>query len=161
VGELASELQVSTETIRRDLDELKCRGSVNRTYGGAVRPFAHEAALTDRHSMLIREREAIARGASGLIKSGEVVLIGSGATTLHVARRIAAEHKDITAITHCFDVISVLATNPSITAIFCRADIIRPKTSSMGRRRSNSCKIFTPTTHFSARRVLLRMVRTT
>jgi DeoR/GlpR family transcriptional regulator of sugar metabolism len=47
------------------------------------------------------------------------VLIGSGATTLHVARRIAAEHKDITAITHCFDVISVLATNPSITAIFC------------------------------------------
>jgi DeoR family transcriptional regulator, glycerol-3-phosphate regulon repressor len=35
VGELASELQVSTETIRRDLDELKCRGLVNRTYGGA------------------------------------------------------------------------------------------------------------------------------
>jgi DeoR/GlpR family transcriptional regulator of sugar metabolism len=119
VAELAGDLQVSTETIRRDLDELKSRGLINRTYGGAVRPFAHEAAVSERYRMLTREREAIGGVASRLIKSGEVVLIGAGATTLHVVRRIAAEQKNITVITHCFDLIAVLATNPTITSIFC------------------------------------------
>ena len=34
VAELAEHLQVSTETIRRDLDELTEQGLLNRTYGG-------------------------------------------------------------------------------------------------------------------------------
>jgi DeoR/GlpR family transcriptional regulator of sugar metabolism len=38
VAELARRLDVSTETIRRDLDEMTARGELNRTYGGATRP---------------------------------------------------------------------------------------------------------------------------
>jgi DeoR/GlpR family transcriptional regulator of sugar metabolism len=119
VMELADEFAVSTETIRRDLDELKARGLLNRTYGGAVRPLGHEPALSERYRMMVREREGIARLASRLIKRGDVVLIGAGATTLHVARRVSAEHKDITVITHCFDLLAILATNPTITVLSC------------------------------------------
>ncbi len=38
-------------------------------------------------------------------------MIGSGATTVHVARRMASELRDITVITHAFGVATVLSMN--------------------------------------------------
>lgn len=119
VGDLAADLEVSTETIRRDLFELQERGLINRTYGGAVRPFAAEPAVTERHGMMVAEREAIAAVAVKFIKPKEVIAIGAGATTTHVARRMAAECRDITVITHSFSVATVVAANPTIDVIMC------------------------------------------
>ena len=43
ISALAGEFGVSTETIRRDLDELSQQGMLSRTYGGAAaRPFGAE-----------------------------------------------------------------------------------------------------------------------
>jgi predicted ArsR family transcriptional regulator len=36
VQELSAQLQVSSDTIRRDLDHLAAQGRLTRTYGGAV-----------------------------------------------------------------------------------------------------------------------------
>lgn len=119
VSELAAELGVSTETIRRDLFELGEKGLINRTYGGAVRPLGTEPSVTERHRMMVEEREAIAAAAAGFIKPNEVVAIGAGATTTHVARRMAAVCRDITVITHSFSVATVLAANPTITVLMC------------------------------------------
>jgi DeoR family glycerol-3-phosphate regulon repressor len=119
VSELAAELDVSTETIRRDLDELEERGLINRTYGGAVRPLSVEPALSERHQLMVREREAIAAAAAKLVRPNDVVAIGGGATTLHVARRMAAECRDVTVITHSFGVATVLAANPTILVLVC------------------------------------------
>ena len=49
ISDLAQELGVSYETIRRDLEEMGQSGLINRTYGGAVaRPFGLEPAWNDR-----------------------------------------------------------------------------------------------------------------
>ncbi len=119
VSELAAELMVSTETIRRDLYELGEKGLINRTYGGAVRPLGTEPSVSERHRMMVPEREAIAAATVRFFKPKEVVLIGAGATTTHVARRMAAECRDITAITHSFSVATVLAANPTIDVLLC------------------------------------------
>lgn len=119
VSELAAELDVSTETIRRDLFELSEKGLISRTYGGAVRPLGTEPTVAERHRMMVAEREAIAAAAVRFIKPNEVVAIGAGATTTHVARRMAAECRDLTAITHSFSVATVLAANPTITVLMC------------------------------------------
>lgn len=119
VSELAAELGVSTETIRRDLFELSEKGLINRTYGGAVRPLGTEPAVSERHQLMVAEREAIAIATVRFIKPNEVVAIGAGATTTHVARRMAAECRDITVITHSFSVATVLAANPTITVLMC------------------------------------------
>jgi len=119
VGDLAADLDVSTETIRRDLFELQERGLLNRTYGGAVRPFAAEPSVTERHGMMVAEREAIAAVTVKFIKPGEVIAIGAGATTTHVARRMAAECRDLKVITHSFSVATVVAANPTIEVIMC------------------------------------------
>ena len=49
IVELAHEHDVSTETIRRDLDELSAAGLINRTYGGAtgLPPRPSRCMMTD------------------------------------------------------------------------------------------------------------------
>ncbi|MCM5553141.1 DeoR/GlpR family DNA-binding transcription regulator [Pleomorphomonas sp. NRK KF1] len=122
VAELARRLDVSTETIRRDLDELTTQGLLNRTYGGAVRPLSSEPSVTERHRLFVDERQRIARAALKVIGDGNVLMIGSGATTVHVARRIAVEMKNITVITHSFGVATVLAFNPTIKVLMLPGD---------------------------------------
>ncbi|PZQ13686.1 MAG: DeoR/GlpR transcriptional regulator [Ancylobacter novellus] len=117
VAELAGRLGVSTETIRRDLDELTNKGLINRTYGGAVRAPGSEPSVGARHALFVAERERIARAASARVGGARLVMIGAGATTTHVARRIAADHKNLTIVTHCFGVATVLAPNPTITVL--------------------------------------------
>ena len=118
-SELAAVLNVSGETIRRDLMELQERKLINRTYGGASRPFALEEALVDRKGVMVAEREAIAGAVAALIRPKEVLMMAAGATTYHVARRLAALAGDITVITHDFAIAGVLGTNPSIRVLCC------------------------------------------
>lgn len=122
VAELALRLGVSTETIRRDLDEMTRRRQLNRTYGGAIRPPAEEPAVSVRHALFVEERQRIARAAIPLIRDARVVMIGSGATTLHLARRLAIELKNRTVITHSFGVATVLAINPTIRVLVTPGD---------------------------------------
>jgi len=119
VLELAASLGVSTETIRRDLDELGARGLINRTYGGAVRQFGPEPSIRERHQMLVPQREAIARAASRFVQHGDILIVGGGATTTHVARRLAAEKHDLKVFTDSFAVATVLAPNPTIEIMIC------------------------------------------
>lgn len=117
VGELAEGLSVTSKTIRRDLDELAEQGLISRTYGGAVLRQGAEPAVSHRHIQLVAERTAIAKHATPHLREARVLMIGSGATTTHVARRIAIEMKGVTVITHSFGVATVLSLNPTITVL--------------------------------------------
>ena len=87
VAELARTFDVSTETVRRDLDELGKLGAVNRTYGGAARSsIGHEAAVNQRLQELVSERERIARLACQTVEAGDLIMIDGGSTTIHFAR---------------------------------------------------------------------------
>ncbi|WP_313055285.1 DeoR/GlpR family DNA-binding transcription regulator [Pseudomonas lopnurensis] len=122
IADLARLHGVSSETIRRDLDELTRSGHLNRTYGGAVRAITSEPSVTERHRLFVPEREQIARVAVELMKDARILMIGSGSTTVHVARRIASVMKDITVITHSFGVATVLSINPTIRVIVVPGD---------------------------------------
>jgi DeoR/GlpR family transcriptional regulator of sugar metabolism len=117
IADLAQRLNVSSETIRRDFDELTTQGLINRTYGGAVRRHASEPGLNERHKLHITERETIAKLSIPVIAGARHIMIGSGATTVHVAKRIAVTMNDLTVITHSFGVATVLAINPTIRVI--------------------------------------------
>ena len=118
-SELAGSLGVSGETIRRDLMELEEQKLINRTYGGAARPFALEQAVGDRKTLRIGEREAMAAAIAALIQPKEVLMMGAGATTYHVARALAARVNDITVVTHDFAIAAALGVNPTIRVLFC------------------------------------------
>lgn len=114
VKSLAARLAVTTETIRRDLEELAEQGLISRTYGGAMLRAENEPVLSQRERHLVREREAIARRAFAELVQGKTFMIGSGATTAILAKRIAFEMRNVTVIAHSFAVATALAQNPTI-----------------------------------------------
>jgi len=117
VKSLAAKLDVTTETIRRDLEELAEQGLIARTYGGAMLRRTEEPALKQRERHLVKEREAIARKTLTRINRGRCFMIGSGATTTAVARRIAFELRDVTVISHSVAVAAALSENPTIQVL--------------------------------------------
>ncbi len=104
VNELAKRYDVSPETIRRDLGELKERGLIGRTYGGAVRLISREPALSERQNLMVPERARIARAAVERIEKDDVLMIGGGITTHSFAQALTAFRDPLTVITPSFGV---------------------------------------------------------
>lgn len=120
ISTLAEEFAVSTETVRRDIDELSKRGLVNRTYGGAAATsMSLEPDLDERAGALVAERERIARRAVALIEPGEVVMVDSGATTLHFAKRLAVKGSMTTVITNSIGVVTALGPSETARVLVC------------------------------------------
>ncbi len=93
VEALASNLAVSTMTIRRDLQELADAGQVLRTHGGAV-PAARisfEFRFLEQASHNAEAKEQIAQTASSLAaecSDGDAIMLDSSTTTLAIAKRL-------------------------------------------------------------------------
>jgi DeoR/GlpR family transcriptional regulator of sugar metabolism len=120
IAELADEFHVSTETVRRDLDEMGEQGLINRTYGGAVAmSTGREPGVRERGAAHVRERERIARRAAELVRDGDVLMIDAGSTTAHFARRLAVDDRELTVITNAMDVASALAEASSVRVLVC------------------------------------------
>lgn len=115
VNQLAEQLKVSTETIRRDLAELDQIGRLSRTYGGAVSTGNRfEPALPDRLSLHVAERQAIARTAIDRFGTAETMLLGGGATMLNFARALRMTQQRHTVITPAYQIAVELSANPLI-----------------------------------------------
>lgn len=117
VGRLAETLDVTTETIRRDLEELSAQGMIARTYGGAMLRQPAEPALSERHLELVEERAAIGQAALPYLAEARVIMLGSGATTTQLAKFIAIEMHGLTVIAHSVSVASALSLNPTIQVV--------------------------------------------
>jgi DeoR/GlpR family transcriptional regulator of sugar metabolism len=97
LADLASALDCSESTIRRDLDHWDQQGLLKRTHGGAM--FTGEGlvmpALDDRTTTALEEKKQIARTAAAHIQDGEAVLLDGGTTTLEVARLLVGRSLQI------------------------------------------------------------------
>lgn len=118
VNQLAEELEVSTETIRRDLAELDQIGRLSRTYGGAVSTGSRfEPALTERLALHVAERQAIAQRAIDQFGAAETLLLGGGATMLTFARALRDTDQRRTVITPAYPIAVELSSNPLIEVL--------------------------------------------
>jgi DeoR/GlpR family transcriptional regulator of sugar metabolism len=120
ISRLAMRLGVAGETIRRDLIELGDAGLLNRTYGGAtISLVTSEPVIAERSQTMVEERTRIGRGAAGLVKKGQIVMIDGGSTTYEVARNLSQLRRDLTVITNSIGVASVAGANPTFRVILC------------------------------------------
>jgi DeoR/GlpR family transcriptional regulator of sugar metabolism len=90
VTDLASALQISELTIRRDLDELAKAGQVDRFHGGArqLEVADQETGFTEKDRLHTRSKDAIAHRAEALVKDSDTVFLNAGSTTLAVLRHL-------------------------------------------------------------------------
>jgi DeoR/GlpR family transcriptional regulator of sugar metabolism len=125
ISQLAERFGVSTETARRDIEELSQRGVIDRTYGGAAtRYIGFQPAVSERDRHAVDERRRIGHAAAALVKPGDVVMIDSGSTTTQFARALAGTLSGpITVLTNSLSVATTLVDIPSVRVILCPGDL--------------------------------------
>ncbi|MBK0327935.1 DeoR/GlpR transcriptional regulator [Rhodobacteraceae bacterium F11138] len=107
-NDLAEILNVSRETVRRDLVDLEGTGQVNRVHGGAVLPEPRsEQPFRQRMTAQLRAKSEIARRAAALVQPGQTILVDAGTTTGIFARELA-KLSGISVITNSLDVATTL-----------------------------------------------------
>ena len=90
---LSLDIQVSEDTIRRDLMELAEEGKLIKVHGGALsRAFSQVHVSTDGVYSQLHKR-TIAQKAIGLIHDGMFVLTGGGTTIVEMAKMLPADLK--------------------------------------------------------------------
>lgn len=112
VEALAVEFAVTTQTIRRDLNDLSQNGLLARVHGGAV-PAARVAnvAYAARRGVAEAEKRAIGARAAAMIPDGCSVIVNVGTTTEEVARALV-ERRDLVVITNNLNVVAILSGTP-------------------------------------------------
>lgn len=112
---LVKELQVSRETVRRDVAALETMGELRRTHGGIVRQGGAEAPIAERAQQHVRDKQAIARAVCSRLQQGQTLFIDAGTTTALLAQELAALG-GLTIITNAFDVALALRQPARSTA---------------------------------------------
>ena len=89
-SDLCGQMDVSEDTIRRDLVELSDEGKLIKVHGGALSKSFH-ASSNSHHVYSLDEKKTIANKASGLITDGMFVLTTGGTTIIELAKALPIE----------------------------------------------------------------------
>jgi DeoR/GlpR family transcriptional regulator of sugar metabolism len=113
--ELGQELNVSEDTIRRDLIELAEHKKIIKVHGGALSRSYHESS---NHEVYAQEKKiAIAQKAVGLIKDNMLILT-SGGTTIRELIKLLPDSLNATFCTNSLSAAEALLKHPKIEVIF-------------------------------------------
>lgn len=105
---LMAELNVSRETVRRDLAALEEQGELKRIHGGAIR-VEDEAPIAERAHSNVKFKRDLARAAVSLVTRGQTIFVDAGTTTAILAEELA-KLGGLTVITNSFEVALTLRT---------------------------------------------------
>ena len=111
--DLAIELGISEDSVRRDLRDLAAAGLCQRVYGGAVPVSPALADYATRTTVEPESKQRVAAHALGLIHDGHLVILDGGTTTLAVARALPVD-LHATVITHSPTIAAALVPHPSV-----------------------------------------------
>ncbi|MET1018483.1 MAG: DeoR/GlpR family DNA-binding transcription regulator, partial [Microterricola sp.] len=111
--DVAAELRLSEDSIRRDLRELAAEGKCQRVYGGALPISAAIADYGTRTELNVGGKQSVARAAAALIKPGQTVILDGGTTTLELVRELDRE-LSLTVVTHSPTIAVALLEHPNI-----------------------------------------------
>ena len=87
---LSSALNVSEDTVRRDLDSLHSNGLLVKVRGGAISLSKNPLSFQDRTQLLSEEKNVVGLKAQQLIKDGKTIFMDGGSTICAVASHLPA-----------------------------------------------------------------------
>ncbi len=118
VDELAKKLDISSSTLRRELQVLIESGVVN-LHAGKAELITHSETEFPFHVRLLmnkEEKKRIAAAALDLIQNGEVIFMAGGTTTLELARLLPGQRR-LTVITNVLHLANLLVDQPNINLV--------------------------------------------
>jgi DeoR/GlpR family transcriptional regulator of sugar metabolism len=122
--DLATELSVSEDSVRRDLRELAAAGLCQRVYGGALPVSPAIADYPTRRGVAVASKERVAVAAAALIRPGSVAIIDGGTTALAVVAALPPD-LEATVVTHSPTVAAALADRPGVEVLILGGRLFR------------------------------------
>jgi DeoR/GlpR family transcriptional regulator of sugar metabolism len=114
--DVAAELDLAEDSIRKDLRELAAEGLLHRVYGGALPVSPATADYPTRRTIAPENKLRVARAAAALIRPGSTIIIDGGSTALALVAALPAD-LDATIVTHSPTVAAALAGHPRVDVI--------------------------------------------
>src|SRR5688572_28981536 len=111
--DLASELEVSESTVRRDLDSLEEAGNAQRTHGGVfyTGPSPKLEHFDQRQKTQWDKKKQIGLQAASLIEDGDTILLDGGSTTYELAQLLVG--RPLQVVTNSLPVATLFTSSDS------------------------------------------------
>jgi len=118
VAGLAETLDVTAETIRRDLTTLERAGVLRRVHGGAipVERLGFEPALATRDTVLTEEKERIAKAALAELPEDGAIILDAGTTTSRLAHALPVD-RELTVVVNSPVIATLLGTRANLNVL--------------------------------------------
>lgn len=129
-SDLSQQLNVSEDTIRRDLQELDENGSLTKVHGGALSKSFH-FTLKNNEVYFQTEKRIIAHKARELISDGMFVLLSGGTTIIELIKSLPPDLK-ATFITVSIPTALELLDHPGAEVIFIGNKLLKNAQISVG-----------------------------
>lgn len=114
IEQLADRFDVTTQTIRRDINALCDLGYARRFHGGVDRPVAaRNISVNARATLNSAAKRRIARRIASAIPPGSTVFMGIGSTVQYVAAALR-DHQGLRVVTNNMDVALILCEAPQV-----------------------------------------------
>ncbi len=114
--DIAERLDVSIDTVRRDVKELDTENKLRKVHGGAISLAFTSPTAPNNNTYALQEKINIAEKAVSLLKEGSVVFIDGGTTCLELARLIP-QRLQLTCFTLSLPVAMQLLSKPNVEVI--------------------------------------------
>lgn len=131
LNELSTLLNVSEDTVRRDIKELDMQGLLRAVRGGAVSHSPIPQHYRDREKYNQQHKQVIANKALQFLKDGQVVFFDGGTSVVALAAALPKDLK-ITIITNSFPVANILEDHPNAEVIFAGGRLHKTAFTTMG-----------------------------
>jgi DeoR family transcriptional regulator, fructose operon transcriptional repressor len=115
VAQIREMMEVTSETVRKDLIVLEQQGLLRRTHGGAL-PVEHPSFEPDvvTRTEYASEKRRIARAAVAHLPHSGSILLDAGSTTFQLAELMPPE-RELTVFTNTLPIATTLLTRPKFT----------------------------------------------
>lgn len=133
VVDLCEMYNVSTVTIRKDLNFLENEKLLHRTHGGASKKpiYAFERDVNDKETLQVEQKKQIAKEALKYISEHDYIILGSG-SNIHYLSRIITGFQKLTVLTPSLKVSLELSKEMNIDTIQLGGDVRNSSTSAVG-----------------------------
>lgn len=136
IDTLCEEFKISKNTLRRDLEILVARGTVEKVYGGVIAcenasPIPNLVTFHERAGRNAQSKQKIAALAASFVRERDIIFIDSGTTTMGIVDHLS-HLSTVTVITNSLQVINKSMNYPNINLIVLPGSLKRDTASLVG-----------------------------
>jgi DeoR/GlpR family transcriptional regulator of sugar metabolism len=113
---IAKDLNVSEDTIRRDIEILNKTGLLVKVRGGAISPATNPLSFHDRTGVYTQGKDIIALKAQQLLKKARTIFMDGGTTMLALASGLPVD-ANVRIITNNVALVPVLSNLPNVEIV--------------------------------------------